>query len=181
MTERTKLCGGLHGCHRILPVSAFHRMKITAKNCGDGYQTHCKDCQKRRNAERYRSNPEAIARVKRDWQLSQYGLTRSAVDAMVRYQAGRCGYCGEPLVDRVGAAGAVVDHNHETEEPRGLLHSACNALIGAIGDSVEGARAAGNRRAEAYLLDPPASHALAAGPAYQHRPIRSIEPLTLPI
>lgn len=63
-----------------------------------------------------------------------------------------------------------------------MLHNACNRTIGAMGDTREGV-AEFAVLADAYLAEggETATTALAAGPAYQHRPIRSAEPLALPI
>jgi hypothetical protein len=49
---------------------------------------------------------------------------------------GRCELCG---VEEAQAPKKrlCVDHNHETEEVRGLLCSTCNAGLGGLGDSVE--------------------------------------------
>ena len=50
-----------------------------------------------------------------------------------RYQSqnGNCAICGEPMLPHGrGKDVAYVDHNHETGEVRGLIHSKCNLIIG---------------------------------------------------
>lgn len=54
----------------------------------------------------------------------KYGLTLERWDAMLISQAGRCGCCGDPLVD------PHVDHNHTTGAVRDLLCPRCNQWVG---------------------------------------------------
>lgn len=70
----------------------------------------------------------------------RYGLAAEDYERMCEDQNFRCAICGEerPL---------HVDHDHVTEEIRGLLCSTCNTGIGKLGDTVEGLQ-----RAIGYLL-----------------------------
>lgn len=59
---------------------------------------------------------------------SLYGITVEQYDAMYEAQGGICAICakpGDPL---------RVDHDHETNEVRGLLCHNCNVALGIMGD-----------------------------------------------
>lgn len=57
----------------------------------------------------------------------QYGISFDDVDRMIESQNGLCLICGKELGDKY-----VIDHDHESGEVRGVLHSNCNILIGFI-------------------------------------------------
>lgn len=123
------------------------------KPAGDFYgkQRTCKGCQKARNAQWARDNPErraeidrrskakadktAVAeRVRRQNYRQSYGITIEQYDEMLAAQGGLCAICrGEcPTGKRLG-----VDHCHETGKVRGLLCKSCNTGIGSLADSIE--------------------------------------------
>jgi hypothetical protein len=60
---------------------------------------------------------------------SLYGITVEQYDAMFEAQGGICAICGRP-----GDGPLRVDHDHETNEVRGLLCHGCNVAIGLMGD-----------------------------------------------
>ena len=64
----------------------------------------------------------------------KYGITLVEYNAMWAEQEGYCLICNEHE-DEVKGYGLVVDHNHETNEVRGLLCGSCNAAIGLLKDS----------------------------------------------
>ena len=86
----------------------------------------------------YSSAPSTI----RAWEVGskakryrRYGLTKQQYEAMIAAQQGLCAICKvRPF--------AVVDHDHETKEVRGLLCDTCNRGLGLLGDSIERIRAA---------------------------------------
>jgi hypothetical protein len=65
--------------------------------------------------------------------VKQYGLTPAEYDAMLAAQGGLCAICRQPEEQR-GPDGKVrplaIDHNHATDEIRGLLCSRCNTGLG---------------------------------------------------
>jgi hypothetical protein len=78
--------------------------------------------------------------TRRNEKLRQkYGITQPEFDAMLAAQGG-CKCCGRTRKRM------VVDHDHRTGAVRGILCSACNNGIGALGDTGDGLR-----RALAYL------------------------------
>ncbi|MBE3042997.1 hypothetical protein IMZ48_10585 [Candidatus Bathyarchaeota archaeon] len=70
-------------------------------------------------------NPHWDIQQARRW---KYGLTLSKQIAMFTEQHGRCPLCGG-LLDWDNMA---VDHNHKTNNIRGLAHKHCNASLGHI-------------------------------------------------
>jgi hypothetical protein len=97
------------------------------KHHAHGLCRPCADCQRRR------------------------GVTPQEYSERLAYQGGNCAVCGEP--PREGER-LVVDHDHAspTAEPRGLLHSSCNAAIGLLGDDPERVKGA-IRYLEARRID----------------------------
>jgi hypothetical protein len=64
----------------------------------------------------------------------KYGVTTDEYDEMLAEQGGVCAICrGINLSGRRLA----VDHDHETDRPRGLLCSTCNTGIGGLKDDPE--------------------------------------------
>jgi len=57
-----------------------------------------------------------------------YGITFPQKKAQYELQKGLCALCGLPLPEKISSACA--DHNHETGQMRGLLHQACNFIVG---------------------------------------------------
>jgi|SRR5579863_3725447 len=58
----------------------------------------------------------------------RYGITLEQKREMYEAQKGLCKLCGDPL--HADYRKANVDHDHETNEIRGLLHWSCNKLVG---------------------------------------------------
>ncbi len=54
---------------------------------------------------------------------------RQGYDEWFQRQAGLCAFCGQALADDNTTH---LDHNHATGEKRGLVHAACNQMIGGI-------------------------------------------------
>ena len=71
-----------------------------------------------------------------------YGVSKAKYEEMVVDQGGVCKLCGKP--PRPNRA-LVIDHDHKTGKVRGLLHDACNRLLGMLGDNSDGLRAAADR------------------------------------
>jgi hypothetical protein len=81
---------------------------------------------------------------------STYGIDRAEYDRIFKLQGGRCAICrNAPATKRF-----AVDHDHRTNEVRGILCKRCNHdLLGGAHDTVRMLW-----RAIAYLLYPPAEH-----------------------
>ena len=63
----------------------------------------------------------------------KYGLSREQYDKMYLEQLGLCAICHEPFGDKK----PVVDHCHNTEKVRGLVHRKCNCMLGYADDNAE--------------------------------------------
>lgn len=75
-----------------------------------------------------KKNPDKVwaARLK-----TAYGLTVTEYNALLQKQKHSCALCGRPFSGRPS-----VDHNHITQQVRGLLHKKCNSLLGFAEDSI---------------------------------------------
>jgi hypothetical protein len=63
----------------------------------------------------------------------RYGMTVEEYDELLKQQKGVCAIC---YGTNANGKRLAVDHNHETDETRGLLCANCNSAIGLLGDSV---------------------------------------------
>jgi hypothetical protein len=57
----------------------------------------------------------------------KYGVTATDIKRMKRQQYGLCLWCLQHLGKKF-----AIDHNHETEQVRGLMHIACNTQAGMV-------------------------------------------------
>jgi hypothetical protein len=72
---------------------------------------------------------------------SQYGISIAEYNQMLADQGGVCAVCKRPETGKTPYGGAAkplsVDHNHETNQVRGLLCTQCNYMIGHCRESEE--------------------------------------------
>ncbi len=119
------------------PVEEFNR----AKRNSDGLNSWCKSCMRTyakvvstpKRHSRKREEREAKRKQARDYaRFKSYGLTE--VDFIVKreLQDNKCKLCDKPFGEKT----PVVDHNHDTGQVRGLLHSNCNVLLAMAGDDI---------------------------------------------
>ncbi len=149
-------------CNETKPIQEFKKHKA----CSSGYIARCKKCVNRLDVENYRrKNPDALYRHeyakteeetrerkaknnnahyqnnkvkisenKKIYRLRRYGITPIQYDAMLDKQGGVCAICGS--MNGNGRI-LVVDHDHITEEVRGLLCGKCNLGLGLFSDNPE--------------------------------------------
>lgn len=90
----------------------------------------------RAHSRTYKSkHKEEVHTSDRKYQLKEkYGITPEQYDAMLAAQGGHCAIC--PATEPGGPRGRyfAVDHNHATNEVRGLLCNRCNRAIGLLKD-----------------------------------------------
>ena len=110
-------------CKVEYPLSEFYK----SKNGKDGKSTHCKTCTKKRTAKSHDPNRALNNKLKR-----LYNITLEDYDNMLEAQDYKCAICSSTDPGKQGRF--VVDHNHETEEVRGLLCWSCNVGIGHMKD-----------------------------------------------
>ena len=124
-TETKKACSSC----KELKTAAEYSKDSSAK---DGMQSACKACK----AE-YAKQPEAKAKMVEQQLQRRYGVSLDWYDETLEAQGGGCGICGttEPR-GKGGKNGTFcVDHDHETNEVRGLLCFSCNAALGSFKDN----------------------------------------------
>lgn len=128
-----KKCGK---CGEEKPLSDFHRNKVAK----DGRQSQCKVCNLARVKQWQKENP---TRFKESWKTPEvrfrqrakrYGLSPEQLEDLIQEYSGGCPLCG--------SMNLVVDHDHVTNEVRGMLCQVHNKALGMLGDSVEGLQAA---------------------------------------
>jgi len=133
----TKKC---NTCKRDLEISLYNKhphgalgLRGSCRNCENikrqNYIFNNEDARKRKiEWEReYRKSPE-YARRKLGYRLkANYNMTLTEYDEICEKQGGVCAICGKP---NKGGKRLRVDHNHDTDEVRGLLCDYCNIGIG---------------------------------------------------
>jgi hypothetical protein len=60
----------------------------------------------------------------------RYGISLEQKKQMYDDQKGLCKLCGKSLPDDFRKA--AIDHDHDTDEIRGLLHLSCNWMVGIV-------------------------------------------------
>jgi len=78
----------------------------------------------------------------------QYGITLQEFEELLQFQGGVCAICQKSLENERRKIN--IDHDHETNEVRGLLCSGCNTGLGHLGDNIDGLE-----RALYYLKNTP--------------------------
>jgi hypothetical protein len=68
----------------------------------------------------------------------RYGLSVSQFEQMFYDQRGKCAICKDDMLfDAIGSEKRTnVDHDHKTQQVRGLLCRTCNLLLGFANDSI---------------------------------------------
>jgi hypothetical protein len=138
-------------CEKEKPFDEF--AKSTQRSQGRG--SYCKPCDnarkkkwKEENAEHARKymqayqkkwrqdNPDKVREYDRRGSLKKnYGITDVEYDLLLEKQGGCCAICRKAKGDSRGYL-MPVDHNHETNEIRGILCPQCNFGLGQFNDSV---------------------------------------------
>ena len=88
---------------------------------------------------KYANDDERRDAIAKNRRKSRYGITESMYRKMIELQSNECLICKMPS--------AVIDHDHITNEVRGLLCAGCNRGLGAFKDNPESLM-----RAAAYLI-----------------------------
>ena len=86
-----------------------------------------------------RAHPERYAKVNHNIKLKKYGISPEEYDRLFTTQDGRCAICRNPetVIIKGTLAKLSIDHNHATNEVRGLLCRHCNQGLGLFRDSPE--------------------------------------------
>ncbi len=104
-------------CKVEQPLSNFHKRTYSSGTIGT--QPKCKKCSTKVRRDYYKPH----SKIK-----YQLGLSWNEVEEIT--SPGKCEACGS--TNRL-----CIDHDHKTNEPRGLLCHNCNTAIGLVGDNLE--------------------------------------------
>ena len=141
----TKVCTK---CGQNKLLAEFHNQSDKK----DGKRSQCKLCTNERNLKKYHSCDDTkrshhmASRKHSLWK--NYGITLENYDAMLLFQKGRCAICysGKPWgfgsKPKRSTEFFSVDHDHTTDEVRGLLCQPCNIGLGSFRDNPDHLRMA---------------------------------------
>lgn len=130
-------------CGVVKPLTEFHIMRAAKK---DGRRPDCKQCHGastkfHRNLREAR-DPEQWRKDRADITLKyKYGISPDDYDTLLARQGGVCAICGADNVrtnrPNAGLRPLLVDHDHSTNEVRGLLCDPCNVGLSRFDDDPE--------------------------------------------
>lgn len=133
-------------CSRCKVTKAMDQFRI------DRFPVICHDC--REDGIKEEKAAKAIAN-RRAYLKRTYGITLEQWDAIFESQDKKCGNPLCPRTDPGDDHKWHLDHDHETDEIRGIICYWCNIGIGMFGDSVDRLQGAVD-----YLTNPPARNVL---------------------
>lgn len=111
-------------CHLVQPITEFYGRKYRDKDGVErdrGWSTRCKECVRAKAHDQYHSKSK-------EWRSHQ--SSTKVRKQLVAERGECCQVCG--VGERI-----VVDHNHKTGKPRGLLCGKHNSALGMFGDDVD--------------------------------------------
>ncbi len=124
----TKTC---NKCKQDLPLKMFYKIRRGYKN----RRNLCRDCAKLYRQGHNKTNP-FFKRQKLGHRLKElYNLRLSDYDKMLEQQNNVCAICKQH--NNVAGERLGVDHDHETEEIRGLLCNHCNKGLSGFRDNIQ--------------------------------------------
>ena len=77
-----------------------------------------------------KQNPDKAKAIRRKERLKRYGITQEEYNKILDRQDGKCAICRIQFGSTKRSF--AVDHNHETNEVRGILCHRCNQAIGLL-------------------------------------------------
>ena len=114
-------------CGKSKDKSEFYKDQ-TSK---DGLTYKCKACVRLEYRLYYRENRKRESQRKF---ISRHGVGLIYKNFLLASQGWACAICGKTL--KPNSSDACLDHNHETENIRGVLCRACNVRVGLYGDGL---------------------------------------------
>lgn len=135
--DGTKQCSK---CKQCFPWDSFRRRKMDGKTY---LHSSCKQCNKIGWDKWIENNKEHYQEVKRKGQnllhhehkkYERRGITKDQYNIVFNIQEGKCAICKQPSKD---GSSLAMDHNHKTNEFRGLLCKECNRALGLFGDNID--------------------------------------------
>ncbi len=126
-------------CGETKPISDFYKESGIAR----GYRYACKECESPR-FKKYVDKPgirEKRNKTRRAWNRARlYNFPAELYELRLQEQGNTCAICGTNTPGGKGEFHA--DHDHETNQPRGVLCHNCNVALGNFQDNPEILRAA---------------------------------------
>jgi hypothetical protein len=114
-------------CKQELSRSKFH----IRNNRKIGIESRCKDCSNAKKRE-YRKNNKDLVRAQNKRRVPGWDINR--YNQYLELQEGKCAICG---TNKYTNKDWCADHDHATNQPRGLLCGRCNAGLGYFKDNPE--------------------------------------------
>jgi len=133
---------------RVCSLSAYTQGDLeffkSHKNCKYNRERICKDCSNKQSSsyDSYKNWYKDRSNVL----MKRYGINQSDYNIILEAQENSCAICGTE--DPSPRNYLCVDHNHDTEEVRGLLCHNCNTGLGLFKDSQDNLT-----KAHKYLSD----------------------------
>lgn len=127
--EKPFLC---RGCGTTDP-ERFRSVLRTADGVPRKVKNECRDCNNTYQRARHSTRKEEV----KDYVLRQkFGISISDYDGQLQAQEGKCPGCGRTREEDIENRGRrwPVDHDHETNNVRGILCWLCNLALGAVRD-----------------------------------------------
>lgn len=147
-TRRCKVCRSERDRTRwsVMPPEKKARKLATKRDWG----RMNREVRRAENRSYRERNPDVVYNYSR----KKYGFNVALRDEALRIQKGGCAICGANLasLQDVGTRRVCCDHDHATNEPRGILCGHCNTGLGMFKDSPANLAAAIE-----YLKSPPLS------------------------
>jgi hypothetical protein len=124
-------------CKVAKPKSEFFKESKFTR----GYRYSCKECEAPRFKKYREDNKEKVNNSRLKWNRKKsYNFPPELFEARFDEQGKICAICKSPNAGGRGAFHA--DHNHETNQPRGILCHNCNVALGNFKDDPELLKAA---------------------------------------
>lgn len=125
-------------CKQLLPWDSFsyriqdgsRYLRSKCKECSLNAWQHWADLHPEYKEKKIESDRKCHAEYKK---YHRHGITRDQYVLMEQAQGGVCQICKKPPRDKQNMA---IDHNHRTNQVRGLLCKQCNRALGLFGDSI---------------------------------------------
>lgn len=122
-------------CKKEKELEAFYKKSSNS----DGLNCRCKECVNLQLKHRYASNQNHRINSKNRSLRRKYGISIEEYEFLAKAQNYRCKSCGEqetsPNSHKTGICALAVDHDHKTNQKRGLLCGKCNKALGLLDDS----------------------------------------------
>ena len=125
-------CKCCTACKVKKSLTEFHKNRCLPL----GVQNKCKECKKIYDRQWRIDNIDRHIKARRKSHLKKaYSITPEEYDEMCRMQSSCCAICGTHQKDLKFIL--CVDHDHNTNDIRGLLCQSCNTGLGCFKDNTE--------------------------------------------